>query len=238
VYTIKHNTDGAVEEFKARKVGQGFTQEYGINYGETYAQMMRPETWRMLLVVTMYHDWDIRQWDVVAAYLQADLDPKHKAYIENTNEKGEVKSWLLHKALYGLKQSRHEWYQKLRGILDSPECRLTQCVDNEGTYHGYSRLLGSHIDDLLVVGTQEWLDEIEQVIERQVELDKCRKPEMMLGIGLTWNDSSDEVLLTKKGLIETLAKQHEIVGIRTSMPLAPHYFAVESDSQPTNKTKY
>jgi hypothetical protein len=46
------------------------------------------------------------------------------------------------------------------------------------------------------------------------------------------------VLLTQKGLIETLAKQHGIVGIRTSMPLAPHYFAMESESQPTDKTKY
>jgi hypothetical protein len=70
--------------------------------------MMRPKTWRMLLVVAMYRDWDIRQWDVIAAYLQADLDPKHKVYIEDTNEKGEVKYWLVHKALYGLKQSSHE----------------------------------------------------------------------------------------------------------------------------------
>jgi hypothetical protein len=237
VYTIKRNADGTVEKFKARKVGRGFTQEYGINYDETYAQIMRPETWRMFLVVAMYRDWDIRQWDVVAAYLQADLDPKHKVYIEDTNEKGEVEYWLLHQALYGLKQSGHEWYQKLRGILDSPECGLTQCVGDEGTYHGYNGLLGSHVDDLLVVGTQERLDEIEQVIERQVELDKRGKPKM-LGVELTWNDSSDEVLLTQKGLIETLAKQHGIVGVRTSMPLAPHYFATESESQPTDKTKY
>jgi hypothetical protein len=34
-------------------------------------------------------EWEIRQWDVVAAYLQADLDPRHKVYIEDTNENGE-----------------------------------------------------------------------------------------------------------------------------------------------------
>jgi hypothetical protein len=88
------------------------------------------------------------------------------------------------------------------------------------------------------VGTQERLDEIEQGIERQVELDKHGKPKKMLGIELTWNDSSDEVLLTQKGLIETLAKQYGIVGLRTSMPLALHYFATESESQPTDKIKY
>jgi hypothetical protein len=39
------------------------------------------------------------------------------------------------------------------------------------------------------VGTQERLDEIEQVIKRQVELDKRGKPKKMLGVELTWNDS-------------------------------------------------
>jgi hypothetical protein len=59
-------------------------------------------------VVTMYHDWDIKQWHLVAVYLQADSDLKHKVDIENTNKKGEVEYWLLYKALYGLKKSSYE----------------------------------------------------------------------------------------------------------------------------------
>jgi len=43
VYLVKRKADGCVEEYKARKVGRGFTQEEGINYDETYAQMMRIE---------------------------------------------------------------------------------------------------------------------------------------------------------------------------------------------------
>jgi hypothetical protein len=86
---------------------------------------MMPETWRMLFVVAIYHNWNIRQWDVVTAYLQADLDPKQNMYIEDTNEKGEVKYWLVHKALYGLKQSSHEWTENSEEFLtaqnaDSP----------------------------------------------------------------------------------------------------------------------
>ena len=27
--------------YRARKVGRGFTQEQGVNYGETYSQMAR-----------------------------------------------------------------------------------------------------------------------------------------------------------------------------------------------------
>ena len=37
---------------------KGFTQEFGINYDETYAQVMRSETWRLLIVMTLYLDWE------------------------------------------------------------------------------------------------------------------------------------------------------------------------------------
>jgi len=40
VYLVKRKANGTIEKFKARKVERGFTQEEGINYDETYAQMI------------------------------------------------------------------------------------------------------------------------------------------------------------------------------------------------------
>jgi hypothetical protein len=237
IYTVKRRPNGEVEKFKARKVGRGFTQEHGINYDETYAQMMRPETWRMLLVIALYHEWEIRQWDVVAAYLQADLDPRHKVYIEDTNENGETEYWILHKALYGLKQAGHEWYEKLRKVLT--DCDLTQCVGDEGSYFGQESLIGTHVDDFLAVGKPKNLDYIEQGIQRHVELDKRGRPQKMLGIEMTWKKNGSGVLLTQSGLIENLAKKHGIVGVKTSMPLAQHYFSTITETDiPCDKMMY
>jgi hypothetical protein len=51
VYTIKTRSDGTVDRYKARLVANGFTQEYGINYEETFASVARLSSIRTLIAV-------------------------------------------------------------------------------------------------------------------------------------------------------------------------------------------
>jgi len=55
VFVIKRKPDGTIDRYKARKVGRGFTQEAGISYyaDKTYAQMMRPEMFKTLLIIAL-----------------------------------------------------------------------------------------------------------------------------------------------------------------------------------------
>jgi hypothetical protein len=46
VFTVKWNPDGSLERFKARLVGRGFTQQYGVNYTETFAPTVQMTTLR------------------------------------------------------------------------------------------------------------------------------------------------------------------------------------------------
>ena len=39
VYQFKTRSDGTVDRYKARLVSRGFTQEYRIDYGETFAHV-------------------------------------------------------------------------------------------------------------------------------------------------------------------------------------------------------
>ena len=44
VFKRKHDAVGNVERYKARLVSQGYNQKHGINYDETFCQVVRSES--------------------------------------------------------------------------------------------------------------------------------------------------------------------------------------------------
>ncbi|MCO5580832.1 hypothetical protein L7F22_034705 [Adiantum nelumboides] len=70
----KYNLDGTVAHYKARLVARGFSQEYGIDYTETFSPTLRLSTFRALLAVGTHLDLEMHQMDVETAFLNGFID--------------------------------------------------------------------------------------------------------------------------------------------------------------------
>jgi hypothetical protein len=117
VFKIKTQFDGSIERYKARIVAKGFTQEYGIDYEETFAPVARLSSVCTLLVVAASRQWKLFQMDVKNAFLNGDLS--EEAYMQPPLGLSHPldKVYQLRRALYGLKQAPRAWFTKFSSTV-------------------------------------------------------------------------------------------------------------------------
>jgi hypothetical protein len=108
VYKIKQKSDGSIDRYKARLVAKGFKQRYGIDYEVTFSPVVKAATIRIVLSITVFRGWSLRQLDVQNAFLHDVLEEevymRQPPGYEDTRHPGYV--CKLDKAIYGLKQRR------------------------------------------------------------------------------------------------------------------------------------
>ena len=110
------HTDNTIARYKARVIVRGFEQQYGIDYWETFALVVRYDTLRALLAKVAVEDLEIDQMDVNTAFLNPDCEeeiymqvPDYFKLIMPGITKHTYYLQLL-KSLYGLKQALRAWF--------------------------------------------------------------------------------------------------------------------------------
>ena len=73
VYKIKTLFDGTVDRSKARLVVKGFTQEYEIDYDDTFAHVARLSYVRTLIAISAACKWPLFKMDVKNVFLNGEL---------------------------------------------------------------------------------------------------------------------------------------------------------------------
>ncbi|GKB12688.1 copia protein [Tanacetum coccineum] len=100
----------------SRLVAQGYNQQEGINYDETYALVARLESIRILLAYVCALDFKLFQMDVKSAFLNGFIN--EEVYVAQPPRFIEFEKpdhvYKLKKALYGLKESPKAWKLPLR----------------------------------------------------------------------------------------------------------------------------
>ncbi|GJS79099.1 retrovirus-related pol polyprotein from transposon TNT 1-94 [Tanacetum coccineum] len=109
VFRNKLDENGIVSRNKVRLVAQGYNQQEGIDYDETYAPVARLESIRILLAYACALDFKLFQMDVKSAFLNGFIN--EEVYVAQPPgfidfEKPDYK---LKKALYCLKQAPKAW---------------------------------------------------------------------------------------------------------------------------------
>ena len=101
----KLNEDGLVVRNKARLVAQGYRQEEGIDFYESFAPVARHEAIRIFLAYAAFKNFKVYQMDVKSAFLNGLLN--EDVYVEQPpgfqNHIMPQHVFKLDKALYGLK---------------------------------------------------------------------------------------------------------------------------------------
>ena len=68
VFRNKQDDQGVVVRNKARLVAKGFSQVEGLDFGETFAPVVRLEAIRILLTYESHHEMKLYQMDVKSAF--------------------------------------------------------------------------------------------------------------------------------------------------------------------------
>jgi len=119
VFAIKRDEKGNVKMHKARLVARGFTQQYGVDYFDTFAPVMKLKSLRLILAISATNKLRIIQLDVKTAFLNAPVTETIYIHTPEGIEHTPNTTLILLRAPYGIKQASREWNKLINGFLIS-----------------------------------------------------------------------------------------------------------------------
>ncbi|CAL9001424.1 unnamed protein product [Prunus brigantina] len=220
IYKIKRNSDGFIARHKARLVAQGFSQEQGLDFSETFGPVVRHNTVRLILSRVAMNKWQLRQLDVKNAFLHGKLeeevfaDPHYPDFV-----------CKLKKSLYGLKQAPRAWNAKFTGYLPAIGFQASQSDPSLFVRHSDSEvvILLLYVDDIILTGSNEKMvqlviDELSSVFE----IKDLGKLKFFLGLQVSYASNSDIFVNQSKYAKELLHKAGMHSCRSCSTPCKPH----------------
>jgi hypothetical protein len=224
VFKIKRLPNGQIDKYKARLCARGFTQEYGIDYFETFAPVVRMESLRILLALAAAEDWEIHQMDVVSAYLLGELD--EDAYLEVPHGLDVPQGKVLKavKGLPGLKQSGRTWNRKITTFFE--EHGLQSLPADHSVFVNKERTLivALYVDDLLLFAqTVKEIQPLKQALSAAFEMKDLGEAKFVLGISITRSRAARTLVIDQEHYIRDMLEEHGLDSGRTIATPADGY---------------
>src|ERR1700678_383365 len=227
VYDIKWDGEGNRIKDKARLVGKGYTQRFGVDYNETWAAVTRLESVRMTAAIAAKHNLKLWRIDFVGAYLNSltkeDIYMKQpKGFVEPGYEDYVAK--LVH-TIYGTMQGGHDWYETLGTTFDElgyTTSRADPCVrlkEGDGKY----TITDTYTDDVFGASkNDEEIKERKDKISSVWNIKDVGETEYFLGMRVQQDLQSGTIRLTQRPYWEHVLTRFDIENItplNTPLPI-------------------
>lgn len=212
VFKRKVDSNGNLSTYKARLVAQGFTQKYGINYDETFAPVVRFESVRALLSISVDKDMKLHQMDVSCAFLNGELEEEiyicqPPGFVVEGKENLYCK---LHKSLYGLKQSPRCWNKSIDTFLK--HLNFVQS-DNDSCIYIRDRVnnfcvIAVYVDDLIIgCKSDTTVSDIKTKLSEKFSMKDLGLLKYFLGVNILQNFDKSTIFVNQSVYARSILKK-------------------------------
>ncbi|GJT84748.1 retrovirus-related pol polyprotein from transposon TNT 1-94 [Tanacetum coccineum] len=243
VYRNKLDENGVVTRNKARLVAQGYNQQEGIDYDETYAPVARLESIRILLAYACALDFKLYQMDVKSAFLNGFIN--EEVYVAQPPGFIDFAKpnyvYRLKKALYGLKQAPKAWYDRLKAFLIKHDYSMGMVDNTLFTKKKDSNLIiiQIYVDDIIFGSTcQEMCDGFAKIMHDEFEMSMMGELNFFLGLQIKQLD--DGIFFNQSKYIKEMLKKFRLEDskpIKTPMSTETK-LTRDEDGESVDNTKY
>lgn len=243
IFKIKRHSDGSIARHKARLVAQGFSQEPGLDYGDTFSPVVKHATIRLVLALAAHFNWSLRQLDVKNAFLhgllQEEVYMSQPPGFEDSLHPHHV--CKLHKSLYGLKQAPRAWNARFTQFLPSLGFATTYSDSSLFVKHVGSQIvvLLLYVDDIILTGSASAaILQVIQALSTEFDITDLGSLHFFLGIQIT--HTSTGLFLSQSKYVEELLLKSEMVDAKPcDTPCLPYHRLLKNDGAPyPNPTVY
>ena len=177
---MKTDGDGVVERYKARLVAQGFNQQQGANYNETFSPVVRMESFRALVALSTQHNLELHHVDMTTAFLNGTLE--EEVYMRQP--KGYTKPEEEHLVCKLSKSTPCCWNTALHCHLlkmNFEQLHSDPCIYKSKT--GDNFYIGVYVDDMVLAGeNSSRIQEVKQMLASQFDIKYLGRLTYFLGM--------------------------------------------------------
>lgn len=206
VYKTKYDAD-ALRQFKARMVARDDRQS-STSYGETFAPVSKMSALRLLFAFAVQENLAVRQWDFIAAFLQAERTehrmfcaPPHGCKVDPNIV------WEALMALYGSCDSANLWNTKMRTGLES--VGWTQLATDLGVYrHKSGAIMGIWVDDCVICAKPSQFSDRFLELSTLFEMKDLGQIRKCLGMEIIVNPSLDSIFVNQTNYANEILEEY------------------------------